>query len=381
MTFFASLCSLIAVIALFFSVFFLFHNSKKNQTKKKSKTIIISLLLLSICSFFLAITLDFTNDLLTEPLTTTIDYSKVGPYGDLIGGILNPLIAFIGIIAASLAFYAQYQANHQVQEQFKIQQFESQFYEMLRLHKDNVNEVSISEKKVLTYSLRNSQTALVDINGRKAFEYHVKEIELYYNAAKTIFDKKNSEYWLKKAYHLYFFGINNGGTNNFYRLPNRRPPKKPTEEQQFYNEIAKANIKFNTEKIEGHATYLAHLYRHLFQIVKFVASQQESFISYEEKRKYLRILRAQLSNPEQVMLFYNWKSGFGFKWEQSEKDKKDNSKQNRFFTDYRMIHNVYQDILIQDFKLIEIFDLKGDFRKEKEKDHDPLFEFEDWDND
>ena len=46
-----------------------------------------------------------------------------------------------------------------------------------------------------------------------------------------------------------------------------------------------------------------------------------------------------------------------------------------------MIHNVYQDILIQDFKLTEIFDLKVDFRKEKEKDHDPLFEFEDWDND
>ncbi|RYE12103.1 MAG: hypothetical protein EOP45_23460, partial [Sphingobacteriaceae bacterium] len=45
----------------------------------------------------------------------------------------------------------------------------------------------------------------------------------------------------------------------------------------------------------------------------------------QEKIKYLRILRAQLSNHEQILLFYNWLSGHGKNWENDNQ---------HFFTKY-----------------------------------------------
>jgi hypothetical protein len=70
-----------------------------------------------------------------------------------------------------------------------------------------------------------------------------------------------------------------------------------------------------------------------------------------------------------VMLFYNWLSKFGKQWE---------NENNRLFTDYRMIHNIYQDLLISDVKIDEIFELEGNYKKEKDRAFDPLFEFQDW---
>lgn len=93
------------------------------------------------------------------------DFIETGPVGDTIGGLMNPFIALAGVIVTGLAFYIQFKANqlqralfnrqqkdseeqfqkqlnHQT-DQIKLQQFESQFYEMLRLHRDNVTEMKI----------------------------------------------------------------------------------------------------------------------------------------------------------------------------------------------------------------------------------------------
>ncbi len=55
-----------------------------------------------------------------------------------------PLIALIAALITFLAFHAQITANRKVQDQFILQQFESQFFEMLKLHKENVNEMKIA---------------------------------------------------------------------------------------------------------------------------------------------------------------------------------------------------------------------------------------------
>ena len=66
-------------------------------------------------------------------------------------------------------------------------------------------------------------------------------------------------------------------------------------------------------------------------MVKTVVQFKDDLFSYEDKRQFLRILRAQLSSAEQVMLYYNWKSGCGEQWEE-DSSKPDG---NHFFTDYR----------------------------------------------
>lgn len=322
-----------------------------------------------------------------------INFMKTGPIGDTIGGIMNPFIALAGIFLTFLAFYIQVLANQQQRDSFrkeldeqKVQfsknQFENQFYEMLRLHKENVNEISIT---LLSSYYSGKETVKFEskINGRETFKIFLNEITILYGVSKNIFKNENKDSWLNKAYHIFFQGItrdknNKNITGNYglfiEELLDIREQNK-INNTTFNNKMHKFSInaeRFNYLLFNGQSTLLAHYYRHLYQTVKFVANQ-DRLLDYSEKRKYLRILRAQLSNQEQAMLFYNWKSEFGANWE---------NKDNHFFTDYRMIHNLYNDLLDSDFNLNEIFRLDEPiyYKTEINRKNDSLFEFQDWGN-
>lgn len=376
---------------------------KKNIVKLDwiSKLLIWISLILVLSSFILPY-------LLTEYSWFSIDFNKTGAIGDTIGGIMNPFVAIGGIIITFLAFYIQFKANQlqrelfdeQIQkekeqfrveqtgqqEQFQKNQFENQFYEMIKLHKENVNDIFVNIIKIVKDTRTEYQ-----LFGRKNFEYFIDEVEIAYKIAKKVYSSENKYFHINKAYSAVFHGI---------KFSKERTANKPEEEKYIeftnllfkiktghkmngYRQLKNGGIKAYTNDInldiipknelyydifDGYSSFLGHYYRQLFQTVKFVV--QREFLSYEEKRKYLRILRAQLTNYEQVMLLYNWLAKFGKKWED------DNSK---FFTDYRMIHNIYNDNLIKDFSIIEEFGLMNNpkYKTEKGRDDDKLFEFED----
>lgn len=123
----------------------------------------------------------------------------------------------------------------------------------------------------------------------------------------------------------------------------------------------------------GHYDELNRYYRHLYQTVKIVANYDEKIISYEEKRKFLRMLRAQLTSKEQILLLYNWIAGpqYGEDWEKLNG--------NHFFTKYRMIHNIkpkQTDFFIYQNSDEVIKWIKSFYPNYKDYDENPLFEFE-----
>ncbi len=120
---------------------------------------------------------------------------------------------------------------------------------------------------------------------------------------------------------------------------------------------------------QGYSSLLTDYLNHLFQTVTFIARQHEEFINYKEKRYYLRILESQLADYERVILFYHWYTGFGSEWENDD---------HKYFTDYRMIHNLIVNLLIEDFRIIDIFkSLENvNYRKEEGNPNDTLFQFQ-----
>lgn len=105
--------------------------------------------------------------------------------------------------------------------------------------------------------------------------------------------------------------------------------KKHQEEGQIFIPAGETiyHFKLKYKPFAGHSSRLEHYYRHLFRAVKFVADQDEN--SAKEKYDYLKILRAQLSGHEQLMLYYNSLTSLGKPW-----------LENKYFTDYRMIKNL-----------------------------------------
>lgn len=275
---------------------------------------------------------------------------KTGQIGDTIGGIMNPFISMAAVIVTGMAFYAQYRANEMVRKQFELQKFETQFYEMLRLHKENVNEIQV----------KTSDNEI--IKGREVFFEMKKELESLFE----ILDKNSNDLdqdTFRKIYVLFFWG------NNYERKQSDQEAFGKTNNSEWVK-----NFEVNEEKstikefnLKGYHSCLGHYYRHLYHIVKFVASQKESVISEDRKIEYLRILRNQLSNHEQEMLFYNWLSGYGGNWENEEKS---------FFTKYKMIHNLwYFELYETKFLRVKLKCLVRKYRQLNRKDD--LFEIGD----
>lgn len=387
------------LILLYFIIKSIYNHFNKEEDKDfNSDLSVVGYYFLTIAFLFLIFS--FVSPFLFTRLSATkdFDFSNTGEIGDTLGGIMNPFIAICGVIVTGLAFYMQYNANriqvksfkkefnNQISEN-KLQKFESQFYEMLRLHKENVNEIKLDtifylQKEGEFNTIKDSHDYIktrIDrqVSGRECFKLFADELRICNEVVK----KSNGVFDFGKAYDLFWKGINgfpiadqtyikaievNSNHNEKFLFENNSP------NTNFLDSIGLGNVIVNYELFNGHENELGHYYRHLFHTVKFVANQEEDFINYERKRDYLRLLRAQLSNYEQVMLFYNH-IAYAKQWENS---------QNKFFSDYRMIHNLYDNLLMDDpyfhDKLKTLVDKQSVARFIMNKTDDYIFEFQGW---
>lgn len=361
--------------------------SKLREIEKNLKLDQLAVVILVISVVVILFSL-FSPLLFTGESFSGISFDKTGQIGDTLGGIMNPFIAIAGVLLTFLAFYIQFKANKTQFELFRHEldlqnlaqrkaDIENQFYEMLRLHRENVNEVKIQQIK--SYGNKKNRSFVEqEISGRPVFELLRKEFELLYKLVSERFENEaEEEHLFNEAYGLFFHGFKKEMVkkDEFFKRMNKILKE---HKKQNYNQLEKSIRKhsqiewdqeLNFEIFSGRTSILAHYFRHLFIMVKFIANQDETIIDYRGKRRFIRLIRAQLSDSEQALLLYNWKSKFGNDWENEE---------NKFFTDYRMIHNLYDYILLPNMKLENFAEFKREFRKEPNREFDPLFEGEDW---
>lgn len=299
MFFIILICTIVMILSFFYLILitigkYILHDVVVNF-KLKLSVCISFLVLFSLLTYGLVV-VDNRIDTATVQ-NGVIDYS--GTLGDLIGGVLNPIVALFGILAGGLAFYAQYKANKLIQDQFKIQQFESQFYEMVRLHKENVNELSLVKFLDMIESDSNSNNLNNEITGRLVFAEFTKIFETLLGYTKTLPIHDLTKKKFDDAYLIFFWGISyNHKVDNLFQ--------NKLLGTGAYNNIGLGKFL----NYVGVSHLVGHYFRHLFMTVKFVV-QSDVIKDYEDKMKYLKILRAQLSNHEQIMLYYNWLAGYG----------------------------------------------------------------------
>lgn len=190
---------------------------------------------------------------------------KAGVFGDSFG-VLTALfsgLAFAGIIFTILLQREELKLQREelrlTREELtrqhstmKRQIFENTFFQMLRLHNDIVNAIDLKE--------RGGQRRIV-ASGRDCF------VDFYRNM------------------------------KHFYLTEKSRDPKDPE-----IKNIEAAYAKF----WEVSQSDLGHYFRYLYTIFKFIKSSE-----VDDKRLYTNIVRAQLSDHELLVLFYNCLYKFG----------------------------------------------------------------------
>lgn len=312
--------------------------TKINRRLKKSlpytAIIVVILLILIFCSPYLFTQFNFVN----------WDLEETNKIGGTLGGIMGPFIAIIAAYLTFIAFWVQYKANKKQRKDIRLERFENKFYELLRLHKENVNEVRKINKDGVVKE------------GRQLFNTMYREFELCHKLILAINKNENGDsngrdkYFIEMAYNLFYFGVGQGAMNILTeKYYNDLVAKDVIERLQECQENYHNNKTLHNAKLEipipddaplilhtdvppFHGYIIGHYYRHLYQTVKYVEAQ--TFLDEKQKYSYVKTLRAQLTDYEQVMLYYNVISGFGNEWI-SIKNKEEYSMLIR----YKLIHN------------------------------------------
>lgn len=187
-----------------------------------------------------------------------------GQFGDYVGGTLNPLFALIALFALLYTIKIQVSELRAVRNELEettkaaqLQTFENTFFQMLRLHHHIVDSIK-AEREVNANVLATGDSILV---GRDAFPRlcQLLDEDLEFGLPEPEDEKPSADHELESVRYSWasFFSSN---------YPS-----------------------------------LSHYFRNFYNILRFVHDSKR----VEDKERYTRILRAQLSAYELKLLFYN----------------------------------------------------------------------------
>ncbi|MFB9215535.1 putative phage abortive infection protein [Vibrio sinaloensis] len=196
------------------------------------------------------------------------DNGELGPWGDFVGGVLNPILTFITFMGLLITIVMQNRELKDTRAEAKRsadalskqntatdkQSFEQTLFNMLSLHQQILSSID----------LHNSSNDKVTL-GRDCFSVFFKRYE---SIAVGRYIGPHSEY------------------------------------EDDVAEIRKLDGAWQ-EFWKSHQKELGHYFRFLYNIVRFI---DESNV---DKTTYMRIVRAQLSDQELALLFYNCLSKHG----------------------------------------------------------------------
>ena len=190
------------------------------------------------------------------------DTEKLGTLGDFIGGTLNPILTFFTFIALLFTIVLQQKELHAANEakdkaeesldkekkRATRQQFEYTFFQMIGLHNDIVNALDIYFKpSEYDYSAGH------EVKGRDCFKTY---LENYFDKYRPLGEYEDEKQRLDKAYKAFW---------------------------------------------EKRQQDLSHYFRYLYNVLRFVFEYEDDI---GDRFKYIKLLRAQLSDFELLVLFY-----------------------------------------------------------------------------
>lgn len=219
------------------------------QVANRKRIIILSVIILAVSIFLISFYFKAKNHIvITANSNGVVTYgdemSAYGTLGDYFGGIVNPILGFITFI--SLLYTINLQLNQSSESRKQI--FEASFYNLINLHNNLISNLNYKDgsQRQSFKSLIEDRLKLIDnevINSSNTMDGRVKNARIY---SRT-----------RRSYRA--FNKNDNG-------------------------------------------YFGHYFRSLYRILYII---DNSSLTQQDKNSYARILRAQLSMDELIVLYLN----------------------------------------------------------------------------
>ena len=76
-----------------------------------------------------------------------LEFDKTGQVGDFIGGVIGTIVSAGAFYLLYLTLNEQKKVFIEQKRAFEKERFESKFFELIKMHRDNVNELKYAESK------------------------------------------------------------------------------------------------------------------------------------------------------------------------------------------------------------------------------------------
>lgn len=231
-----------------------------------------------------------------------IDPSLASNFGDFIGGLVGPILSFAG-------FLLIYETISVQRKSFQIQQFEAKFFDLLRFHRDNVQQMTHRVPWSKEEKYYNGTRVFIEM--KLQFVKLFKIVKDKVDKSKLVDDQDKEKTSIIISYLILYFGISKSARED---LLNSLSAYDSTLIEEIIKEVYQIKTSYNPGVVYygGHQVRLGHYFRHMFLTVKFVDNTK--FLSPKEKYNYVKILRTQLSQFELGIFLINSLS-IGKKWE------------------------------------------------------------------
>lgn len=270
-----------------------------------------------------------------------VDYELVGQVGDFIGGTIGTLVAFVGVALVYLTFREQSRFNKLTTEKSEIEDFEHNFLNLLSAHSDIVKEMEIGrERGRKTFQILFEEfdkiygiihRLIQDLMQKDEMLLTAEQCEIVRFVKKTKKEGNLSELEIKYAYGYFFYGA------DYYTMTEDNNSSEAKLDALMTHSVINEYPNFPKS---GRHSLLGHYFRNLYQIVTYVDRSDLLEGKNDEKYKFVKMLRTQMSDYEQILLYYNSLSPMGHVW-QEPLGETDVNKMS-LICRYRMIKNLPQ---------------------------------------
>jgi hypothetical protein len=244
--------------------------------------------------------------------STTIDTTLASEFGDFFGGFIGTLFSILSV------FLLIYTILHQNKESQKIA-LEANFFRMIDYHNQNVNQLKIP----------NIDSSKMHISeGRRAFIQFKIQIHRLFEIVRKINTERNYNLTYEEiadiVYIIFYYGIDGSWLNFIKSKLERYTPIHSELSTEIQNAI---NLNPTLRIDRSNQTNLSTYFRNMYNAIKLV--DKSKFLNDREKKALIKIYRAQFSNPELYIIFFNLLSRFGKKW-----------KENNYIETYELLKNI-----------------------------------------
>ncbi len=219
------------------------------------------------------------------------------------------------------------------------------FFNMVNYHYRMLDDLEVKPLK------KNQRSCLEDrqpdsYKGRMAFTVYKQQLYLLLQAVKQADEDLNDRSRAKAAYLIFTYGLDERWLEETKRIFRKKGLNEnlvvQIQEVLLKGKDTEGRLFSDFDLGRTNQTFLGAYFRNMYNAIKLIDREEDPIFNDKEKEELIRIYRAQWSNPELYVMFFQFISVFEKEWEP-------------LVNKYQLIQNIPSDGYLEGYDLQRFF--------------------------